>query len=316
MLNNEFRFTLASDSKSFLVTHYRSITCPAAVEDVCVPNAMKFQYFDTRFETCPNSLQRKPTFAHHCQLIIPSTSPFSVFLSSPEFNLDSNGPSSYSTIASQTRCPSGVNVHEFVAYQALFSGKSRRWPQILIELGASNLNFSTEATALLICHLALQVGPAPDGSHLGLVHNFFDDEIFCLKLLDQLTQRLESITSNWRETNCMEAIITLILRLASLGKGSREESKQLLARARVVTFQWITLLRLEIEKATDTQTSRILSQVSYTPETLSNELVTSVAYKTSKSHTDSDISSTRFGEHFFVAKPLLCISIRTSIWSQ
>ncbi|TVY94359.1 hypothetical protein LAWI1_G000351 [Lachnellula willkommii] len=175
------------------------------------------------------------------------------------FNSDSNGPSSYTTVASQSRCPPGVNVHEFMAYQALFSGKTRRWPQILMELGASNLNFSTEATALLLCHLALQIGPSPDDSHLGSVHAFFNDGIFCANLLNQLSLRLDGISSNWRETNCMEAIITLTIRLNSLGTGSKNASKQLLEKVRYVTFKWITELRSEVRATTDLQTSLSLS---------------------------------------------------------
>lgn len=89
-----------------------------------------------------------------------------------------------------------------MAYQALFSGKTRRWPQILIELGSSSLNFGTEATTLLISMLALQVGPqmGPNETDpLGAVHRVFRDKSFCLRLLDQLEQRLDGISSNWRE---------------------------------------------------------------------------------------------------------------------
>ncbi|TVY57510.1 hypothetical protein LCER1_G002023, partial [Lachnellula cervina] len=182
-----------------------------------------------------------------------------MLLLSRDFNSDSNGPSSYATIASQSNCPPGVNVHEFLAYQALFSGKTRRWPQILMELGASNLNFSTETTALLLCHLALQIGPAHDDNHLGSVHIFFFDEIFCAKLLKQLSLRLDGISSNWRETNCMEAIITLTIRLNSLGTGSKDASRQLLEKVRNVTFKWITKLRSEVRAATNLQTSLSLS---------------------------------------------------------
>ncbi|TVY40663.1 hypothetical protein LSUB1_G002307 [Lachnellula subtilissima] len=180
-------------------------------------------------------------------------------LLSSDFHSDSDGPSSYATIASQSRCPPGVNVHEFMAYQTLFSGKTRRWPQILMELGASNLNFSTEATALLLCHLALQIGPAPDDNHLGSVHTFFNDEIFCANLLQQLSLRLDGISTNWRETNCMESIITLTIRLNSLGTGSKNASKQLLEKVRNVTFKWITELRSEVRAATSLQTSLNLS---------------------------------------------------------
>ncbi|TVY49278.1 hypothetical protein LOCC1_G002062 [Lachnellula occidentalis] len=252
-------FTLASTKKSFVVTHYRTIGFPVSLEAVCVPNGLRFEYYDQRNQVWPGRQILRPTFAHHCQLIIPTSSPFVVLLGSPDFNSDSKGPSSYATIASQSRCPPGVNVHEFMAYQALFSGKTRRWPQILMELGASNLNFSTEATALLLCHLALQIGPSLDDNHLGSVHTFFNDEIFCTNLLKQLSLRLDGISSNWRETNCMEAIITLTIRLNLLGTGSKSASQQLLEKVRDVTFKWTTELRSEVRAATNLQTSLSLS---------------------------------------------------------
>ena len=75
---------------------------------------------------------------------------------------------------------------------SLFSGKTRRWLQILTELGSFNLNFSSEATSQLISSLALQIGPAsPEEDHLGDVHRAFLDRYFCQGLLAQLNWRME-----------------------------------------------------------------------------------------------------------------------------
>jgi hypothetical protein len=241
---------------------YERYLFPVDLEDLLYPCGLRFKYFDTRFKVWPGRQKLEPTFVHHCKLIIPQGSPFSMLLSSSEFKIDSTGPSSYSIIASQTKCPPGVNVHEFIAFQALFSGNYRRWPQILMELGASNLNFSTETTALLLFHLALQVGPCDErlNNALGSAHEIFSDTAFCTKLSSLLGQRLDGVSSNWRETNCMEALITMIQRLVSLGTGITEEYMALLEKARTVTFQWITVLRGEVEAATDADTSRTLSR--------------------------------------------------------
>lgn len=127
--------SLASTAKSFLSTHFRVVGFPNSLEHVCVPNGLKLKYFDSSTKTWTGRQNQIPTFAHHCSIAIPISSPFFPLQSSPEFAADSNGPSSYQVIASQTKCPSGLNIHEFVAYQTLFSGKFRRWPAMLVELG-------------------------------------------------------------------------------------------------------------------------------------------------------------------------------------
>ena len=73
-----------------------------------------------------------------------------------------------------------------MSFQTLFSGKSRRWLQILVELGSSNLNFSTEATTTLMTFLALQIEPGDKENSLRVVHRVFRDEAFCKRLVDQL----------------------------------------------------------------------------------------------------------------------------------
>ena len=255
-------FSLASTTKSFLTTHYSTIHFPVSLDDVCLSNGLKLGYFDTLTKLWPARQAQKPTFAHHCHIIIPPSSPFSSVQFSPDFAADTKGPSSYEVIASQTRCPSGLNVHEFMAYQALFSGKNRRWPSILIELGSSNLNFSTEATTLLISQLALQAGPAYNADPLRAIHIVFRDESFCRRLMEQLDERLDGISSNWREIYCMEMLVTLMLRLCFIGSRPNiiSETFKLLEKARAITFKWLSLLRLEIHRATDAGASRRCSR--------------------------------------------------------
>ena len=247
------RFSLASTTKSFMMTHYANPTFPVGLEDVCLRNGLKLRYYDLEHRLWSRQCG-KPTFSHHVMLLIPSTSPFSIFNQSPEkYSGNSNGPTSYEIISSQTECPSGLNVHEFMAFQTLLSGKTRRWCQVLVELGASNINFSTEATTLLMSVLALQVGPSCK-SPLGSVHKNFQERFFCARLAEQVGLRLDLISSNWRETNCMETMITLAIKLKLFGANVDESAEELLGKARSITLSWIASLRSEIRAATDTQT--------------------------------------------------------------
>jgi hypothetical protein len=256
--------SLASTTKSFLSTHYNGVRFPVSLEQVCLPNGLRLGYFDTLTKSWPGRQTQKPTFAHHFQMMIPPNSPFSSLQLSPELAVDSNGPSSYEVLASQARCPSGLNVQEFMAYQALHSGKSRRWPLMLIELGSSNLNFSTEAITLLMTQLALQAGPAYELDPLRAIHRIFRQEAFCNRLMEQIGQRLDVISFNWRETNCMEMLLTLILRLCYIGSEAiAGEALKLLEKARTATFKWISQLRLEIHRATDADISSTCSRYAF-----------------------------------------------------
>lgn len=57
--------------------------------------------------------------------------------------------------------------------------------------------------------LALQAGPAYGHDPLRVVHGFLRDESFCRRLIEQIGLRLDAISSNWRETNCMEMLLSL-----------------------------------------------------------------------------------------------------------
>ena len=259
--------SLASTTKSHLASHYSSVGFPVELDQVCLPHRLKWGYFDSTFKIWPGRSTQKLSFAHHFQITLPAKSPFSALNFTPGFfvpEADSNGPSSSEVIASQTKCPSGLSVHEFMTYQTCCSGKSRRWPMILMELGSSNLNFSTEAVTLLMNQLASQAGPAHESNPLRMIHRIFLDESFCKRLIEQIGQRLDNVASNWRETNCVDMLITFILKLCSAAPRSViTQASQLLERVRTITFKWIGQLRAEIHGAIDASTSRRCSRYAF-----------------------------------------------------
>ena len=272
-------FCLASTSKPFQLTHYNGIRLPVSIEQVCLPNGLKLGYFDPSTKSWIGKQAQKPSFSHHCHINIPANSPISSLQFSQDFAANSEGPSSYEVIASQTKCPSGVNVNEYMAYQSLSSGKHRRWPSILIELGSSNLNFSTEATNLLISQLALHAGPALKDDILRVVHKNFRDERFCTKLMEQVDLRLDGILNNWREIHCMDVLLTLILRLCSLATDSCVgEAYILLEKARMATLAWIRQLRTEIHRSRNAMASHRYSKYAFWAALLCRRTFASYAF--------------------------------------
>lgn len=255
--------SLASTTKTFLKTHYRGVRFPADLDNVCLPNGLKLAYFDSFTTAWPGRLKQRPSFAHQCPIMIPTKSPFAVLQSLPEFAPGSNGPSSNEIIASQTKCPAGLNTHEYMAFQGIFSGKHRRWPLILLELASSNLNFSTEAITHVISQLSSQVGPADDKDALRMTHQVFRDQAFCERLLDQVRIRFEVVSANWRETNSMDMLITLLLRLINLAcEDTSNAALKLLEQVGEVTYGWINALRTEIHRVSDADASRRCSRYS------------------------------------------------------
>ncbi|KAM7221941.1 hypothetical protein V8F06_002692 [Rhypophila decipiens] len=264
-------FTLASVTKSFLKTHYAIVGFPVEWEGgrdgVCRPNGLKLAYFDLPSNIWTGRSLIRPTFAHHVQLQLPEKSPFRALLTQKNFAVDSGGPSSYEIMASQMSCPSGINSHEFIAFQTLLSGSARRWLTILVELASTNLNLSSETTMVLLEHLALQCGPESDRQDtLGLVHSVFRDVNFVLKLLEQVELRLTGLAANWREVHLMSAMTTLALRIYDLAVAAGlpplviERARKSIAVARETCVGWVRLLRREIQASQDESTTQRLQQ--------------------------------------------------------
>lgn len=250
-----------------LNTHYANVSLPVPLSNVLHLNGLKYAYFDENTGSWARRV-RRPSFAHLCALRLPSSSALAPLINA--ISLDKAGPSSYETIASQASCPAGVNLHEYLAIQGLLAGKSRRWITLLTELGSSNINFSTEATAVIVSHLANRCGPSgeDEGGTLGTNHSVFDDARFCESMLQQMECKLEGIASNWREVFAMEIIITITKRTAELscehfrnsGTETRDiydiASSAILMKARNICLDWVRLLREETKKATDSDTAK------------------------------------------------------------
>lgn len=199
----------------------------------------------------------EPSFAHHCKIVVSGSSPLSNLVT----NFDSEvvkGLSSNKVLASEPDCPANLNVHEYLAFQSLFGPAHCRWEYIIAQLGSSTLNFSSEITSSVIQHLATEVGTVNEedpSHHLRAAHLVFEDNTFCLQLISQIEARLVTLTLNWREVHCMDMIITLLLRLHSLGSASiAMQAIGLMENVRTTLLQWSDILTEEIRTAANDQT--------------------------------------------------------------
>ncbi|OAG39983.1 hypothetical protein AYO21_05856 [Fonsecaea monophora] len=275
--------TLASRTKSFLHTHYRFANFPISWERVTVNNGLRFEYYDCTRKVWLAEHTHRVTFSHHCMIPLPRHSPFARIAFPPRI-LPENGDNgsaksvcvtrrraiakylsadaditSNEILAGLPRCPQALGFPEFLAFQGLICGNGRLWQAILVELGSSNLNFSSEAVMILTKSLICRTGPmSEDTDHVA--NAVFRDPSFCRALLSQTARRLQMISSNPSEHYCMEILISLILKVDAVGdNGSCEQTSQLLEVARGITIQWIRMLRKEFCNTTNDNASARIS---------------------------------------------------------
>ncbi|PNP55340.1 hypothetical protein THARTR1_04482 [Trichoderma harzianum] len=255
MMASSSCISLASDKKCFSETHYSYSDGLVSLKRILLPFAANFQLYDHEAKIWVKDLSRALTLHHLCRIHVPLGLSSTVLRPEAHPATSMDGPSSYEIQANTTKCPPSMSVAEFSAYQKLLAGKSQRWLNILVELGSSNVNFSSEDTALLLSQLAIQAGPATqkDSGPLRDVHSVFEEREFVQSLKKQIQARIDSIYSNWRETNCMELLINLSLRAFSLlsDNDMRAEFEQLLRSARDATLGWITPSQEESNRTQD-----------------------------------------------------------------
>ena len=254
--------TLASRTKSFLNTHYAQIPFPTALDQVCLPHALKYGLFDYSKSLWTARHMEKPSFADLCVPYIPPKSVYGslrkylhpTFGGKPLFAND--------IIASQTSCPRSLTIAEFTAFKELRLGNRLQWIRLLRELSSSNLNFGTLEVGILVTELALVVGPPDEQSFLRASHWVFGDLSFCIALTAQIQRRLESVAPNWREGQTVGCLFVLLQRTWSLATSfeARKEAEALMLYTRKVTYDWTRTLRHEICNAISMEIAQKRSQ--------------------------------------------------------
>ena len=260
--------SLSSTTKSFAETHYSTVYFPIEWEDgrldccVCLPNGLKLGYYDQQSEVWPGRERTRPSFFHHLKLPLPSSSPFASVLDQCKYIAagSATGQSSYEVMASQPKCPPGLNMHEYLAFQTICIGSSQRWITLLVELASANLNFSNEATTSLVAYLSSQCGaPHEHGDPYRQVHAIFRDSSFTGSLAKQLSTRLDTLAANWREVFLMQLVVTLALRLLYLADTEERTAQgaiRIIERAREICLRWVRMLREETFQSQDEQSAQ------------------------------------------------------------
>ena len=195
------RITIASTTKSFSQTHYKSVQILAGESKVLVNNGLSFKLCDRAANLWAGRSFLSSTIKSSCTPSIPVSSPYGKFHSF----VSGTHHTSNEVIAGQADCPPELILHEYMAFAGLRSGPRLQWLNIARELPSPSLSFRCEEVHTLITQAAWQLGPLlPDGVrewHLDLGIPSFGRTL--LKELESLIGRIEA---NWLEEVTVKTI--------------------------------------------------------------------------------------------------------------
>ncbi|KAF9473711.1 hypothetical protein BDN70DRAFT_362759 [Pholiota conissans] len=232
------RIVLASNAKSFLKSHYRSVGIPAQASHVCVNNGFSFKLYDTnKGEMVLSSFNID--LRQHCTLRLSDAQ--EDLYRHLQYAVNDTSHSHNSTIVTQGDCPASLSIHEQLAFSNLRCGPRLQWMNILRELRTRILSFSSEDVHILLTQAAWQIGPLSRDESTRTWHYELESAEFGSALISEAKDLLSNVESNWMEINTVKSIVYLISRLFSSTSDSQvqEMGYALLKKARAVAHKWM-----------------------------------------------------------------------------
>ncbi|KAF5716816.1 hypothetical protein FMUND_6112 [Fusarium mundagurra] len=246
-------FTLASRKKSFRQTHYGKLKLPKTPDQVDFRFGAEMLYYDTVSRLWTDELPKVPWYQHLLGPWLPQGIPDPYEAPRGVLGQLLHHPSSYEIVASESMGPQSTSGNDAGASKRAVSARGRRWLEILMELAASNFDFSSRTTNSFFHRLAMQAGPASlEEGMLREVHWVFSSEKFCYRLKERLEAWMDTMEQNWRQVDRMSSVVIFSLRLYHLCPPAFEtQAHELLLRVRSITSNWILQLQYEVRSTLD-----------------------------------------------------------------
>lgn len=251
------RLQLASVAKPYVVAHYRSMKIPQANEgNICVNNGLHYSIYDTKSSQWTTELLNRCDLTRICTFQLPSSSHHTL-----QYALDGTTHTSNEVLAWQADCPRNLNLHEFYAFAMLRSGHRLQWRNIAREMMARILNFSHEATYMLIVQAAWQAGCPGAAGYSRDSHIDLEEEEFGMSLLSALEVALQSVEGNWQGAVALRTFVVLATRLLSLSvhQTIHKNCYLFLKRARYVSLKWLRELVQLLREGQNVEESTVLN---------------------------------------------------------
>ncbi|ESZ91788.1 hypothetical protein SBOR_7826 [Sclerotinia borealis F-4128] len=250
------RLQLASDSKPFVVSHYRIQKIPQATEtNVCVNNGLHYSLYDSKSSKWTSELLNRSNVRNICTFQLPSGS-----YKTLQWTLNTTFHTPNEVLARQNECSRTLDQNQFYAFGMMRSGHRLQWRNLARELTARILNFSHEETYMLVAQTAWQAGCSSTSpcreSHIDL-----KEEEFGISLLSAMENVLGTVEGNWQGTMAVRTCIILAVRLLSLSPYTEVQNGcyRLLGRARECTLRWTRDLGEVLGECQNAEESKTLS---------------------------------------------------------
>lgn len=239
------RVQLASNTKPFINSHYKSVEVSRASEaSICVNNGLNYQLHDSIRQKWTDELLGCCDIRVKCTLKLPAG-----LYEKLQFALDNTSHTSNEIIASQAECPALLTMHEYYAFGTLRSGSRLQWRNIARELTACVLNFNCQEVHSLLTQAAWQAGPI-SGNVCRESHVDLEEEDFGRSLLSVLNNAVDAIEGNWQSVIAARTFVALTSRLLSLCTSDdvRNGCFLFLRRVRAMLLCWSRKLGQKLQK--------------------------------------------------------------------
>lgn len=236
LLARPSKLAFTSDSKSFYDSHYQEARLPTTFESICFMNPLKFALFDTSPTTRIWTSTRLPQIdiRHLCTFRIPD-GPYKPL----QYAIRGTSHSANQVLSRQYECPPELQLHEYIAFGLLRSGRRLQWMNMLRELRSRTLTFGAEAVSMLFMQAAWQVGPTGEDEEREN-HVEPGDAEFGTQMMMELDAMLKGVESNWQEVVAAQTMIVLAGQILAGTRTPRvrEAAVGFLRKARRVALAW------------------------------------------------------------------------------
>ncbi|KAF2653745.1 hypothetical protein K491DRAFT_780118 [Lophiostoma macrostomum CBS 122681] len=266
-LSSRQRVSLLSEVKPLTGSHYRVKEGVSFLieEDVCVENALQYQYFDGWDETFLKTLRSSDKVSKRCTYQVPNRSAqLQDYLQGPTASSDIT-PNQ--VIASLSNCPSHFSLDEYKAFGMLSIGYNIQYQNLIVQLALPTVDLAKTETQCLILQMIGRAGPmSKDNSAERTAHGILLQESFCGALAKQIKSALGRVSENWETWRAVATLVQIILRMLSMNcnacKSTVATCLELLQEARHIALKWSQNLRTRLATATgDSQRQDISSRL-------------------------------------------------------
>jgi hypothetical protein len=270
-LSRPRKLNYISSTKSFLSSHYRYARIPAFPDALCINNALRFALYDSSTRIWASNLPVEMDIRHLCTFRLPD-GPYKRL----QYAVKGTSHSANQILARQYECPPELQLHEYIAFGLLRSGRRLQWLNILRELRSRTLSFSAEAVSMLYLQAAWQVG-SREGTEDEMecledqdfesqkreCHVPLEEEEFGRQMMLELSGMLKSVEANWQEVVAAQTMIVLAVQVLAGTKSEEvvEQAARFLREARRVCLNWTRELARKLPQCQPCEVREFQSRV-------------------------------------------------------